>query len=875
MASQIISRFGRQAASAANLLGRLVLPMTVGALLCPRIPARGRENATGFRRCRDTRRRLVPIFAWFALLAVFPANTTAQDTGAVGSGDWSNPATWTNGVPGAGDNAYIGSNYPTGSIANATVTLSQNSSADGVYLGYRYGNSGTLDLGGFTLTAGSLFLGGYGVGGVGAIQRTGGGTLSVSDRITVSAGSLSLAASDTASSIYTLGPGPTVTTSATGNVTGSVYVDQSCTLNLGANLMLSSELDMYGTLNANGYNISAPTVNLGDPTYAVVNNLGTITATTLSVFTSTFNLTATDNVTNLYLDGVTSTFQTGASVQTLGTIGNTIATISATGNATANVYVYGGSTLNLEAGLALSSQLDLQGTLNANGYGINAPNVYLGKNGGPATLNNRGPIFSANLVVSSANSPALATFNLTGADSVANFTLYDVSTTFPPNVTILNLSLNTVSTGSTATMSSSGNIANSAVVGPGSTLNLGADLNMYSYLDVQGTFNANGHAVSVSNSAIYLGYNGGPAVVNSNRGVFTTPYLFVSSQTSPALDTFNLIPGDNVTNVELYGVGTTIPSGASVQNLYLYSSGSGRNPTYSTASTSTNANVTGSVYLDPGNTLNLGADLIISGNADVRGTINANGHAITVQTFYVGYNAGPATINNLGRVSANDYYQGNGTQVAMPVPGSSANTTKLTGNSVLIVDDAPGQTTGFMLTGPNVGDLFIEPDSVLDLQINGLASGWAFRWADPVGGDHIADLQSLINAGEINFSYLNGGSYTLAADSSYTYINVISVPEPSSLFLAGVVGLASLGRLDSEKVAMKQSHRLRPPGRICTNVRRDSEKPKRNVDLSERNRRVANGTRTRDPQIHNLGDTFPAVDALPWAEEQFAEADRG
>ncbi len=617
---------GRQAASAANPPGRLVLPMTVGTRLCPHIPAQGRENAIMFSRCRDIYRCLVPVFAWFALLAVGPANTTALDTGAVGSGDWSNPATWTNGVPGAGDNAYIGNNYP-----GYTVTLSQDSSADGVYLGNGYGRSGTLDLGGFTLTAGSLFLGGYGVGGVGAIQRTGGGTLSISGQIIVSGGSLSLAARDTASSIYTLvDGGASVTTSATGNVTGRAYIDMGSTLNLGANLMLSSELDMYGTLNANGYNISAPTVNLD---YPPSTNLGTITATDLTVNSSTFNLTATDNVTNLYLDNATSTFQTGASVQTLGVFGNTIAATSATGNATVNVYVYHGSTLNLGADLALSSELYLQGTLNANGYGINAPNVYLGESGGSATLNNRGPIFSANLVVSSANSPALATFNLTGADSVANFTLDNVRTTFPPNVTILNLSLNTVSTGSTAATSSSGNIANSAVVGPGSTLNLGADLNMYSYLDVQGNFNANGHAVSVSNSAIYLGYNGGPAVVNSNRGVFTTPNLFVSSQDSPDLETFNLIPGDNVTNFVLVGVGTTIPSGASVQNLYLHSSGFVRNPTHSTASTSTNANVTASVYLDPGNTLNLGADLIISGNADVRGTINANGHAIRVHSL--------------------------------------------------------------------------------------------------------------------------------------------------------------------------------------------------------------------------------------------------
>jgi hypothetical protein len=68
--------------------------------------------------------------------------------------------------------------------------------------------------------------------------------------------------------------------------------------------------------------------------------------------------------------------------------------------------------------------------------------------------------------------------------------------------------------------------------------------------------------------------------------------------------------------------------------------------------------------------------------------------------------------------------------------------------------------------------------------VNGLASGWVFRWANPAGGDHMADLQGLINAGEVVIAPLNGGSYNLSADAAYTYVNVVPVPELSALALS-------------------------------------------------------------------------------------------
>jgi hypothetical protein len=102
--------------------------------------------------------------------------------------------------------------------------------------------------------------------------------------------------------------------------------------------------------------------------------------------------------------------------------------------------------------------------------------------------------------------------------------------------------------------------------------------------------------------------------------------------------------------------------------------------------------------------------------------------------------------------------------------------------------------TGLTVNNRALADLSIDPTSDLDLEVNGLAGGWVFRWANPAGGDHIADLQALINADELTFSYLNGGSYSLSADSSFTYVNVTSVPEPSTLILTGVAFAAVLTR---------------------------------------------------------------------------------
>jgi hypothetical protein len=377
-----------------------------------------------------------------ALFLFVSMSATAADTGAVANGNWSSATTWTNGVPGALDNAYVGSNYPAGAAANATVTLSQNSSTGNLYLGEGAGNSGTLDLGGQTLTASRLYLGDS--GGTGSIQRTGGGTFSAGG-VYQNSGNFSFAPGD-ATSYLQVSNGAAATTATTGNVTNNAEVDSGCSLTLEANLGLASP--------------------------------------------SAGNL----------------------------------------------------------------SHFDIRGNLNSNGHAISAAFTYVGVNGGPVTIANRGPIGGGYLEVSSKYTPALTTFNLTPADSSTSLDLYGVNTFLAAGVSTSRLSLG--SNGSSppvfasATTTSINNVTYQLGVSSGCTLTLGADLNLnYSLpgqLSLSGTINANGHAITSSVVDIY-----GSATFQ-NDGVVTVGSWGQSTGSQIRLNQ----PGDALGNLFLTGNST-------------------------------------------------------------------------------------------------------------------------------------------------------------------------------------------------------------------------------------------------------------------------------------------------------------------------------
>jgi hypothetical protein len=730
-----------------------------------------------------------------ALLPALPGAASAADTYAHTNGDWSSATTWTNGVPAATGLTVIGATYPATAAHSAFIFLSQNSYADTIYLGADAGTVGTLDLGGFTLSANHFYLD------RGSVMRTGGGTLSLGSLNVLS---FSFAPGDTVGDLFV---GGNTTTVAVGNVTRSLMASSQATMTLGADLNLSSELDLQGTLNCNGHAISAANVMLGFPSGpCTLANRGPITAPELTVSSqfspglASFGLTAADSIGYLTLLGVNAgVLPAGLSLQQLILYSNSASspmyssvTTSAVGNVTSGVSVYPGSTLTLGADLAFPSNgaVDLQGTLNANGHLISANFISLGVSGGPFSLLNRGPLkVSESLTVSSQYTPGAMTFNLTTADTVYELDLYGVGTVLSPGIKLPSLYLysNGASppTYATAVTSTTTSLTLDAGVEPGCTLTLGANLNLGSYLSLNGTLSVNGYAISAGSVQLGLG---GPFIL-SNRGPISTYNLSVSSQYTPGLTTFTLTPADSVSSFSLYGVSTVLGAGVGVRDLSLYSN-LATPPTYATAATTAAGSVTNSIYIDPGCTLTMGADMALGSSADVRGILDAKGHALSASIIYMGYYDGPASFQNDGRVTANSWKQGSGTHARLSQLGDVLGTLLLTKNSALTVGDAAGQTTGLTIGNSTSADLSIDAGSDLTLEVNGLAGGWVFRWANPSGGDHIADLQNLINGGEITFSYLNGGTYALTTDSTYTYISVIGVPEPSTFGLVAIGLLA-------------------------------------------------------------------------------------
>ncbi len=361
------------------------------------------------------------VFAWAMWVAC--AAVHAQDTGATTSGNWNNASIWTAGtVPGSSNNVYIGSTYPSGAASTATVALTANESAANVYLGNGSGTSGTLNLGGNTLTIGNDLVIGQS-GGTGVLNE-GGGSFTATNAYVQNGNSLSFGASD-AVSFLSLTGGSSATTAATGNVTGNVQVYSGSTLNLGASMSLTGSFDARDTgtiINLNGNALAANSIYLGyyDGEPVTLNRGGaggTLTATNLLVGNTTFNLLSTDSVTNYYLNNATSTLN--SSVSSLQLVSGSNATTTAAGNVTGGVQVFSGSTLNLGANLNLSGSLDIRDlgtTVNAHGFGITANSLLVGfYDTQPVSLINNGTVNVANLYVG--NGSALT---LHGGDVVSS-----------------------------------------------------------------------------------------------------------------------------------------------------------------------------------------------------------------------------------------------------------------------------------------------------------------------------------------------------------------------------------------------------------------------------------------------------------------------
>ncbi len=820
--------------------------------------------------------------AALVLLAADPAR--AVDYAAAGSGDWSTAGTWTpNGIPGASDNASIG----TSSVPTATVTLTADAAISNLYVGDSGSTSGTLALGGFNLAAGTIYLGWYGP--TGAIDNSVSGSSITATNLYINNGnSYSFGTSDVVSYLNLSGSS-SATTAATGNLTGIVDVN-SGTLNLGAALSLNNTfyVENGGVVNAAGHDITVTgggSIFLGWYGTAgewTLNNPGNLTASSLYVNGGSFNLTATDSIGGFILENsATTSFIAGASVTNLTLDSGAQATTTATGNVTGAVDVNDG-TLNMGAALNLNGNFYIEngGVVNAAGHDITVTNggaIFLGWYGTPGawTLNNPGTLTASDLYVNGGS------FGLSTADAFTNFHLENgaqVTTAAVGNVT-----------GSVDVTN------NNATSGTPSTLTLGAALNISGNLTIEdgGVVNAAGNAITVTNgSSIFLGWYGtAGAWTLDNPGVLTASSLYVNG------GSFDLRPTDSIGSFILENSATTsFVSGASVTNLTLDSGAQAtttatgnvtgtvdvnggtlnmgaalnlngnfyvenggvvnaaghditvtnggaiflgwygtpgawtlNNPGTLTASdlyvnggsfglstadaftnfhlengaqvtTAAVGNVTGSVDVTNNNatsgtpsTLILGAALNLSGNLTVEngGVVNGNGHGITANSVFVGWYGNMAgTINNVGPLVATNLYMNYAS--SMTITGGTLAYMNLEGNSILTVQQAAGQTTGLTFTGGS-SDLIFDPSSIDLIFSANMGIDWAFRWQDPAtGGNWISEIDALIASGNIVISSPYG--YSVYDSGGYTYVGYdnTAVPEPSSLALCGL-GVAFIG----------------------------------------------------------------------------------
>jgi hypothetical protein len=632
------------------------------------------------------------------LTCAWASSASATDYGAVASGNWSTASTWGGSVPTSSDNAFIGSNnYPTGAATTATLTLSQNVIINNVYLGNFSSGTGTLNLSNFTLNANAINIG---YTSPGALTR-GTGTFSTNFLGVNYGGSLAFASGDSSSS-FTLAGASSATTAAKGNISGGVEVNTGSSLTLGDNLNVTGNINLQDSgsiLNAQGHNLNAGnqiTIGWFGSTVVSLLNRGTINTANLYVGHQDFTLNSTDTVGAFSLMNGNATIASGSNLNTFNlyfgtgpliagvSVGNLSlfngahSSTATTANITFIASVTGGSTLTLGANLNVGNSVNLQdagSTLDAQGYSITAPSaITIGWNGGAAVnLLNRGILSTSRLFV------GYQDFTLNTTDMVSNFSLTTGIATIASGITLNSFTLNNgsgplvtgvavgqliLSNGASSSTVATSNITVSVDIYTGSTLALGANLNVSGYVNLQDSgsiLNAQNHNIKAG-SQVLIGWNGGTAVSLLNRGTITATDLLVGYQN------FTLNTTDMVSNYYQQVGNATIVSGVTLNSFNLYN---GMGPLVAgvavgnlnlsngaTSSTTTTANVTGNVNVYSGSTLALGANLSVSGNVNIQdsgSTLDAQGHKIIAGAqVLIGWNGGVVSLLNRGTISAID-----------------------------------------------------------------------------------------------------------------------------------------------------------------------------------------------------------------------------
>jgi len=349
----------------------------------------------------------------------------------------------------------------------------------------------------------------------------------------------------------------------------------------------------------------------------------------------------------------------------------------------------------------------------------------------------------------------------------------------------------TLTAGGTATTAAAGNVTQSVAV-TDSRLNLGAALNLTGgtrTLAVAGdasVVDAQGFAVTAATVTLTRTSNVAGETSLINHGALTVATLTTANVN------LNLGGGDAVTTFTLTSGSSVLGAGAVVQSLAL---GSGASATLGSS-----AGLAQSLAITGGSTLSLAANLNLTAGSraiSVTGAgsnLNAAGNGVSAGSLTVGAAGSASSLTNPGAVIVSGQLTVAGTSAITLASGSdSVGSVSLLDTAQLTVNKA-GQTVGLTITGTPAGSLAIATGAKLHAVLDGAAAGgYALRWANPAGGDHVADLQALIAANKIDFTFVNGGVFTvdsLSSQGGFTFLLSQPVPEPALLLAAAALPLA-------------------------------------------------------------------------------------